>query len=733
MQEKIGRLKKLLPITLIIASIFFHRLATLPRLNYLASDPANIAIFAAGKDYETFFSKDPVLSDSKNYSWYIPLYVQLIRWLSKLFNGNYALAFWSQIDVSMFFYGLGCYLFGRDFIGGRKFGILFLLMNLAFIPASWGGGWGMPLNQTRPFVLFISLLPMLLWAGWKLREKKRGHLYYYLILSLSVYIHPPSAVFWIFAIWTTDWILNLDKSPGSLISRQLQSLAVIFLAITPYIIIFSTRYVDSFGNGDTYELLYNIAKYRVNDLAFRPLYYPLKVWLEYPILLKIISILSIAAVIYLKRKNSLFFELKVCILWCLNFLFIGSAIPIIQNIVCEFFKKLPYSYDFARSYMFFPFIFYTIFLLSYRYFEKNYLYKIFHKNLFAAAVYIFVTLWISTLYFPKSVYPVFQGFTRGEMYLRPVTYGSNFVDLLVKATTVKGETICHFPGSTSALSIRYDAKRPLLYCYKDGGTLLYGNPKKAIDWYHTSMEIQHLKKMVKDKNYLPTTRGSKLISWADSLQANFLMISGYKNTLFDFGKYRTIQCHRNILVDLRNGVKKGDVPAEKAFGNISPDGQPIELTFPVKFPEWLKSVNSIDNSAKTSNSNAHLILENLKSKTNTLSYFLKVFPGSVYLLKGMIYYEAYDKDFKITIGEWRAKLYGNKIFSDGNNVLSVPMKWKNYEVLVLIPPEIHPDALSLRLNLLKIRGKGKVMIKDPIIQYIGMYPLADGITINSNS
>ena len=63
-----------------------------------------------------------------------------------------------------------------------------------------------------------------------------------------------------------------------------------------------------------------------------------------------------------------------------------------------------------------------------------------------------------------------------------------------------------------------------------------------------------------------------------------------------------------------------------------------------------------------------------------------------------------------------------------NFLLSESGKWTNHEAIILVSPEIHPDSLRIKWNLISIRGKGKVVIENPMLQYIASFPLSDGLT-----
>lgn len=708
-------------------SVFLNRWATLPNLHYLAGDTANIASFAVAIDHDGFFDKDPVLGNKEHFAWYIPAYLGLIRSLTRLFNGNIYLAFWSQIDVCMFFFALGCYLFGRDFIGSRKYGIFFLLLNLAFIPCTVGGGWGIPLNMTRPFILFIGFLPLTLWAGWKIREKKYGYPLYFIMLSSMVFIHPPSAIFWVFAQWWTGWLM-LNKKFGirQLIINQMMAACIIVSIILPYMVVFSSRFLTSSSPLIDYDRIMSIAHYRLHPLLFCPLGYPYNVWKEYPIALKIIALASPFMTMYLIRRKILI-QTGICMVWTASFFFLGTCIAALQFFICDFLKLPPYSYDFPRSYMFIPFILYAITLMFLKAIENHIENRPFAKKVFLSAVSLFIISWLGFLYFPQTIAPTLRSFSRNEFIPRPITRHNDFMSTLAKTVTLPRETIASFPGGTSELCIRYDAKRPLLYCYKDGGILMFDNLEKAQSWHQISQKRRELQTFFTSQ-HTPTEKGTALINWAKSLEAEFLTVSGYENTIIDFSDLRTTQCHGLTIVNLKNeaNADTNSLSYNHLSPNIKPKGKIIDLLNPQSYPDWLqKSSYSTKPASNLSFTNrTEIILDNTNEE---LCYSIQASPCNIYLLSFDLYYEQISSDFKISLGYWKAKLYGNRAFEDINSVLSDQKEWKKYEILILVPPEIRHDALNIQLHLVRLRGNGLVKIKSPILQYLEKFPLPDGL------
>ena len=719
---------KYIPIILILLCVVFHRLATLPNLNYLASDPANIASFALGKDFNGYFPGDPVMSSPEMYSWYTPLYVELIRKLSRVFSGNYFWAFWSQIDLSMFLFALGCYVFGRDFLGGRRYGILFLLLNLPFIKAPLGGGWGLPLHQTRPAVLFISVLPLLLWAFWKLRDKKYGSIVACSLAGFSFYIHPVSAPFWILSIWIAGWLSpNGELMLRDRWSRQIKAIGILAMIALPYAVLYTLRYESSVVRSVPYETLMEIAGYRINNLAFRPLEVPLAFWKEYPVHLRVLSIISpvlLGYLLHLKRAKR---KANIILIWLLCLLFVGSIIPFVDQTVCSYLRKFPYELDLPRSYIFLPFILYMLFLLFLKCGEEFYqTRKVIRKAIYYGGI-IIALAFCGTLYFPASIGPVVKGWMRGETYLRPFTRPNNFTATLLKAASTPRDPVCHFPGGTSALCVRYEAKRPLLYCYKDGGVFLYSDHEKLVKWYRHALAVRRLRKLVSG-NYSASVKGNALITWANSLEAKYLLVDKFRGTPFDFGDLRTMQCQEQTLVDLTSYYENERIIKSRTLWNRKGEGAVINLLSFKKLPKWLQKNGkwSDDIVTNTDEKQIYIMGKDFDS-VNNLAFQLRTAPGKIYMLSVWIYYETEDPEFNIIISSWKARLHGERSFEDGNPVLSEPEKWKHHEVLIVVPPEIHPDDVKIEWNLISMSGKGKTIIRDATLQYLSDFPMANDV------
>lgn len=544
--------KKYSPIILIILLVIFHRLATIPNIRSLPSDSGNIASFAEGLNSgEKYFSKDEILSDKKVYNWYTPAYVFLIRSLSKLFNGNYYLAFWSQVDILMFLFLLGCYLFGRDFIGGRKYGFFFMIINLIFIKIPMGGGWGIPYKAPRPAVLFISILPLVLWAFWEFRDSKRGTYFSFFILGSTFYIHPVSAPYWILSIWISYWFVNsVQNEFKAKIVSQIKHLLILLITMVPYILVYTSRYTQMDNGNLPYHKLMDIFSFRINKFYFKPFGFPLEAWKNFPLFLQILTILSIIIVflfLFWGKKEK---KYLIPIVWIISLFLVGSIIPFFDQKITSVLKRFPYEIDLARSYIFLPFIVYIIFFLFVKKIDKN----LNKKYILSSLVIIFLAVLMVRFYIPKTVVPVIDAWVHGSVYQSPKENSSDIVNTLLSVYTSPGDSVFHFPGGTNSLYIRYNSRRALVYTIKDGGVLLYsGKHKKLLNWYHTALKVKRFERRLRKikSETLNMKLTDKIISLARSQNADFLLMSDkYKNVNFDFGNLKTIKYKGHILVDL---------------------------------------------------------------------------------------------------------------------------------------------------------------------------------------
>jgi len=547
------------PIILIIILVLFHRLATIPNTRSLPSDSGNIASFVEGlNSSENIFEKDEILYDKKMYNWYTPAYIFLIKSLSGLFGGNYYLAFWSQIDILMFLFLMGCYLFGRDFIGGTRYGILFMLMNLIFIKIPMLGGWAIPHTAPRPTVLFISLLPLVLWGVWKYRGSKRGRYFMIFILGLTFYIHPVSAPYWILSIWFSLWFLNdTDIKLKEKVISQVKYLLILLFTMLPYIIIYTNRYIDMDDGNLSFQKLMEIFHFRINRSYFKLFGFPLAIWENFPIFLQILTILSIIIILFFVLKKKKEIKHLILFIWFISLIIVGSVLPFLDQKITSLFKRFPYEIDLARNYIFLPFLVYIIFFLFIKKLEEGIKDKKILYNIVSNLVIIFIAILMITIYIPKTIIPVVNNWIEGKFYEKPKQNYSDVGTKLIKENTSIGDAIFHFPGRWACLYVRYQAKRSLVYSFKDGCVFLYsGNNKKLVSWYHRAQETGRLIEVlgrVKSKD-VPEKICNRMVLLAKKNKADYLLISEkYRYKFFHFKELQTFKYKGQVLVNL---VKK---------------------------------------------------------------------------------------------------------------------------------------------------------------------------------
>jgi len=553
-------MKKSITILIIFVAVFFHTINDIPKMRTLRSDSGNISSFVEGKKLgESYFKKDEILSDRSLYNWYTPIYINFIYVLNKILKHNYYLTFWTQTEVFFVLFLFGCYLFGKEFFISKAYGTLFMLLNLPFIKLPFGGRWGIAGISSRPTMLFITILPFLLLLMLKAKTKNKLFVFYF-ILGLTFYIHPVSSPYWIVALWLTGWIL-LDNNLmwKQKLKLQLKSILIIFLTMVPYIIIYTVRYLNMEGKTFPFAKLMEISKFRLNKYAFKPIEYPIVLWKNFPLILKIMIAFSLLVFIFfISNKNRFKKKQKIIVIWILSLLTVGSLVPFIDQLISAKMNKFPYEIDLMRNYIFLPFLIYIIILLFFKYCEDKFTNGKRFKSFISILKYSVVIIYSTVLFVPQTVQPVITNWINGDFIGNKVGQYDDIGLSLIENNTLPEDSIFHFPGGTNCLYIRFRAKRALVYTLKDGGMLLQsGKDLKLLKWYRMALKVRNIKRRLKRIKHgkVKWKIVEKIISLARSMNADFLLISDkYKNLDFDFRDLKTYKYRGQILVDISAGV-----------------------------------------------------------------------------------------------------------------------------------------------------------------------------------
>ena len=202
----------------------------------LSGDQVNILTVCAKRDYPHLLEGDLVVGDSGNTDYYIPLFVNLVRFFS-LPDHNYL----RGLNILLLFTSL-LYMWGwwRLFsVWGDKW----IAAILAFLARGimWPPGhelWGIAgLWTMLPRTAFLSLLPWVMWAWMCWRQVWLGWLLVCFSCGLLANVHPISGVGVGLSLLLADvcWTMTVSRNVAVLVSRCIGGAAAMLLGMFPYI------------------------------------------------------------------------------------------------------------------------------------------------------------------------------------------------------------------------------------------------------------------------------------------------------------------------------------------------------------------------------------------------------------------------------------------------------------------------------------------------------------------
>jgi hypothetical protein len=220
---------------------------------YVSGDTANTLSVLAAMAHPGAFAGDPVFGDPANYAFYRIVHIPLTRWLAG-FTGDYGTAYCLLLAPVLFLHLAGYYLLGRLLFPRPLHAALFSL--LALVPISLGMGeyWGAH-RDAQARLTFSALLPWLLAGAWLWRA--RPLLWPVLLLGAGAltYVHSLSAPVWGLALWLGMWgFLPARWSPWRKLAVMAATGAAFVLVMAPFALRFFAGNSAAF-HGDRAELL----------------------------------------------------------------------------------------------------------------------------------------------------------------------------------------------------------------------------------------------------------------------------------------------------------------------------------------------------------------------------------------------------------------------------------------------------------------------------------------------
>lgn len=489
---------------------------------FIESDPANISSFVAGISFPELFQKDAVLGNFENFRVYFTIHIPLIRLLGNA-AGNFGMAWVYLLAPHIFLQALGFYWLGWTLFKNRYWALLISLTTLSYIDLNLGEIWGV--YQVMPRITFQTLLPFLLSLVVIWRNKPSRWPWLMILAGTLIYIHPVSTPAWGLGIWIgllfclpSEWDLSKRVKHMFLIGL------VFLLTITP----FAIHYLSNFSHGEVVnnQEVIQVMEYRFPN-GLLDLNKGITVFFtilieDYLLLVLIGSCGLLVGLLLINNKDALT-KLRLVLGWLGGLILLSIVIPFFDHTVANMLGRLPLQVDLVRGlrYLFPVLLIFVIWgfwgLVSDQKLPKNIEWLPLNR-----LVLIFSLIWgINWLgqhpipYFGAAV----NCWVNGEVYCPATNYEQDKIAVLdaIQEQTPPGSSIL---PSSIGLEIRYYSLRSVVFNYKDGGILGYGNPQGLLDWYSNELQFQAI---IGEEDL--AIRTEQFIDMARSLDADYALIN----------------------------------------------------------------------------------------------------------------------------------------------------------------------------------------------------------------
>ncbi|MFH1748825.1 MAG: hypothetical protein ABIG44_17465 [Planctomycetota bacterium] len=477
----------ILVFVLVAAGVQFGRWAE--QYPFLYGDAGNVASFAAAWDHPELFSNDNLLGNPEHFRFYASIHVPLIRWLGWI-TGDYAIAFTGLLGPLVLVQAVGFYIFARMLYRRRLWAVLLAIAGLMLVPLNLGTFWGIyrdPISR----VLFQALLPYLLAGAYYWRRAPAFSPIAMILAGLLIYVHPPGAPAWALALWLGMWLYHPAAWSWKKRFVIMFALGLVFLAIAAP---FAVHYTLHHAHGPTadYEQVHRIAEHRFST-GF--LNVPAAV-MEFLRLSGKYFIGPLGLVGWLLmhwRRRQKLRELLLLDAWLAGVAITAILIPFTEQQVARAMHSMPLQVDLTRNLRFFvPFM--LIFSL-WPLVELDHLLTNRRLGRIPGAFYpavigvVLVGIWVA--WRAPAMQPVHAArcWLEGHVSQGQLERAAAF-DMLqhIRAETKPGERIMPF-DFRRVLALRYYARRPVVWCEKDGGLLAYTDYPALLAWHETEQRM----------------------------------------------------------------------------------------------------------------------------------------------------------------------------------------------------------------------------------------------------
>jgi hypothetical protein len=486
----------------------------------LSGDAGNITSIAAAQAKPDLFRGDPVLGDPTMTGFYATIHIPIIKALAPLAGGDFAWAFTWLVGPHVFLQLLGFYLLGRALFRGRSWAFLLALLTaMPFLDVGVGEMWGV-WRDALPRITFQTVLPYLLALVVVWRNQPRRWPWLMILAGLMVFLHSISTPAWGLAIWLGLWLYHPAawKWPKRL--GVMFGLGLLFLlALSPFAINFLSY--QSRGASPDYDLVMTVIRtYLPENLLNVPAAFGGFLWAATRSLLLPLALLGGWILWRYGRPERRL--VGMVILWGAGIFATAIVLPLGERIVESALRIPPIDTELVRGMRYFVpwlliFWLWPLVELSPRFVNPK-----------AARAMLLVGVlllggWTVT-HTPegRKMVEALTCLSHRQLVCGDARDSTGFITTL-REQTPPGAKIFNFnqnDNSTSnALSIRYNALRPMVYTVRDAGLFLYANRAAYTAWLPTTRQVDAIQLLTD-----PNERLARLVPIAQQYQADYLSV-----------------------------------------------------------------------------------------------------------------------------------------------------------------------------------------------------------------
>ncbi|MEL6150055.1 MAG: hypothetical protein AAFR56_10575, partial [Chloroflexota bacterium] len=333
-----------------------------------------------------------------------------------------------------------------------------------------------------------ALLPLVLVAAFRWRSRPGRWVYLMIAVGLLVYVHPVSTPAWGFALWLGLWLFQpVDWSIVKRLTVMFGLGMVFLLTITPFAINYLTSYESGvvFDEGTVlqitteryargyYELDYALRRFTVESLTryFTPLFF------------------AGSILLYVRGTPQRKEQVRLIWVWAAGLLIVSVGLMWLDHAIARRLERLPYQVDLIRG---------IRYLIPLGALLAVWLGQFVRSEIRNLSVRVIASMPVFAI---LLFAPIVRGIEPGLLTLihngQPQNTDESLYELVTYMDTLDRDTSTILFANAAErlevpLALRYSYGFPLVYTFKDGGMLAYGDVNRLLIWNNLRQTLGYL-------------------------------------------------------------------------------------------------------------------------------------------------------------------------------------------------------------------------------------------------